>query len=136
MESPTIEIANSSALQLYHTAYRSHYEANDIKEACRLYREIIRQFPDSNECAYAVVQLEKIGSKEVLKSLHNTHFHKVLPLAALLISLFALFIAVTTLFLVLDTKSSSWYNDNAPSYCHVWHERPSVADAVSRAIRI
>jgi len=98
------EITNSSALQLYHAAYRFHYESNDLKEACRLYREIIRHFPDSNESAYAVVQLEKIGAQEALKTLQNSAWQKVIPFIALLISIFSLLIAAAALLLVLEKK--------------------------------
>lgn len=115
MKAAEQDIAISSALHLYHTAYRCHYEENDIKEACRLYREIIRHFPDSNEAAYAVVQLEKIGAKEAIKMLHSSPFQKLIPLAALLVSLFALFIAGTALLLVLDKNENSWYNNKRSS---------------------
>ena len=98
MNTPS-EITNSSALQLYHAAYRFHYETNDLKEACKLYREIIRHFPDSNESAYAVVQLEKIGAQEALKTLQQNAWQKVIPLVALLVSLFSFIIAITALFL-------------------------------------
>jgi hypothetical protein len=117
MDAPEQDITNSSALQLYHSAYRFHYEANDLKEACRMYREIIRNFPDSSECAYAVVQLEKIGAQEALKALQGGSPNKILPIAALLFSLIALFIAGTALLLVLDKKENSWYNMRAPTYC-------------------
>jgi hypothetical protein len=117
MDTPEQDITNSSALQLYHSAYRFHYEANDLKEACRMYREIIRNFPDSSECAYAVVQLEKIGAQEALKALQGGSPNKILPIVALLFSLIALFIAGTALLLVLDKKDNSWYNMMAPTYC-------------------
>ncbi|MBN1577006.1 MAG: hypothetical protein JW913_10665 [Chitinispirillaceae bacterium] len=117
MQTPSQDITGSSALQIYHSAYRCHYESNDLKEACRLYREIIRQFPDSNEAAYAVIQLEKIGAKEALKGLHESPWQKILPLSALLFSLLALFIAGTALLLVLDHNENSWYNTNRPYYC-------------------
>jgi len=109
------EITNSSALQLYHAAYRFHYESNDLKEACRLYREIMRHFPDSNESAYAVVQLEKIGAQEALKTLQNSSWQKVIPFIALLISIFALFIAAAALLLVLDKKETSLFMNLVPN---------------------
>jgi hypothetical protein len=117
MDLRTPDITNSSALQLYHSAYRCHYELNDLPEACRLYREIIRQFPQSNECAYAVVQLEKIGANEVLKNLNIAPANKILPLAALIISLLALCIAGASLLLVLEKVQHSWYNISGPHYC-------------------
>ena len=125
MKAAEQDITSSSALHLYHSAYRCHYEENDIKEACRLYREIIRQFPDSNESAYAVVQLEKIGAKEAIKMLHSSPFQKLIPLAALLVSLFALFIAGTALLLVLDKNENSWYNSKrSSSYCYLSIQLP------------
>ena len=99
-----------SALQLYSTAYECQYEHNDSKEACRIYREIIRKFPDSNESAYAVVQLEKIGAQEALKSLQGSAWQKIISIAALLFSLFALIIAGTALLLVLEKNRNSMYN--------------------------
>lgn len=126
MNAPANDFSNSSALQLYNSAYRLHYENNDIKEACRLYREIIRHFPDSNESAYAVVQLEKIGAQEALKSLQGGTWMKILPLASLLFSLFALLIAGAALLLVLDKDQQSWYNSTTPSYCFCISDTPSV----------
>jgi hypothetical protein len=112
----TTDITNSSALQLYHTAYRTHYESGDIKEACRLYREIIRNFPDSNECAYSVIQLEKIGAAEALKMLDAAPWRKTVPLAAIIISVLSLIIAAAALFAALDKKAVSWYNREMPIY--------------------
>ena len=116
MNSP-VEIANSSALQLYHAAYRFHYESNDLKEACRLYREIIRHFPDSNESAYAVIQLEKIGAQETLKSLQTSSWQKVIPFIALLVSIFALLIATAALILMLKQNKTSLFILPSP-YCY------------------
>lgn len=111
------EITNSSALQLYHAAYRFHYESSDLKEACRLYREIIRHFPDSNESAYAVVQLEKIGAQEALKTLQNSAWQKVIPFIALLVSIFALLIATAALLLVLEKKIPlTLYKNDIPAW--------------------
>ena len=111
MQTPLQNISGRSALEIYHAAYRCHYESDDFKEACRLYREIIKQFPDSNEAAYSVIQLEKIGVKEALKDLHESPWQKILPLSALLFSLLALFIAGTALLLVLDHNGNSLYNN-------------------------
>ncbi len=104
------DVISDSALQLYKMAYQLHYEEENIKEACRLYRQIIKQFPDSNEAAYAVIQLEKIGANEAIKLLNGGSFNKFIPLAALLVSLFALFIAATALLLALEKSTNSWYN--------------------------
>ena len=115
MTTKEIDPTTSSALQLYAAAYQYHYENDDIKEACRLYREIIRHFPDSNESAYAVVQLEKIGAQEAIKSMQGSSWQKTLPFAALLFSLFALFIAGTALLLVLDKNRNSLYQSEKPA---------------------
>jgi hypothetical protein len=117
------EITNSSALQLYHAAYRFHYETNDLKEACRLYREIIRHFPDSNESAYAVVQLEKIGAQEALKMLQNNAWQKVIPFIALLISIFALLIATAALLLILNQKETLLFINVTPDYYTLYNEK-------------
>ncbi|MBD3344373.1 MAG: hypothetical protein GF401_04845 [Chitinivibrionales bacterium] len=58
-----------SPLELYSKAYSLHYEQNRVGEACIIYKDIVNNFPDSNECAYAAIQLEKIGASEVAKKL-------------------------------------------------------------------
>lgn len=110
------DVGYSSALQLYHAAYRLHYEANDLKEASRLYREILRQFPESHECGYAVVQLEKIGAGEVMKMLGKTSLQQALPVVALLMSLIALIIACCALFLALNQNNATGYRYSTESY--------------------
>lgn len=55
----------NSPLELYERAYRLQYDENKIPEACRLYKTIIDEFPESNECGYAVIQLEKVLSSSV-----------------------------------------------------------------------
>jgi len=124
------EITNSSALQLYHAAYRFHYESNDLKEACRLYREIIRHFPDSNESAYAVVQLEKIGAQEALKTLQNSAWQKVIPFIALLISIFSLLIAAAALLLVLEKKENTLLFIDRTPICYTIDEKSSTSSIV------
>ncbi len=54
-----------SALELYDHAYNFHYLQNRPEEAARLYRQIIRHFPDSNESAYAAIQLEKLAASSI-----------------------------------------------------------------------
>ncbi len=58
------ETANSP-LELYEKAYRLQYDEGKTTEACRLYKAIIDEFPESNECGYSVIQLEKILAKNV-----------------------------------------------------------------------
>jgi tetratricopeptide (TPR) repeat protein len=58
-------IKENSPLELYETAYALHYVDGNIPEACRLYKAIIDDFPSSNECGYAVIQLQKIQANDV-----------------------------------------------------------------------
>jgi tetratricopeptide (TPR) repeat protein len=55
----------NSSLELYETAYRFHYSEGNIPEACRIYKSLIDEFPNSNECGYAVIQLQKILANDV-----------------------------------------------------------------------
>ena len=56
-------------LELYEEAYRLHYHEKKIPEAARIYETIIRDFPDSNECGYAFIQLQKVKANDVSKAL-------------------------------------------------------------------
>jgi tetratricopeptide (TPR) repeat protein len=47
-------------LELYETAYTLHYVDKKIAEAVTAYEQLIEEFPDSNECGYAAIQLQKI----------------------------------------------------------------------------
>ena len=80
----------NSPLELYETAYRLHYAENKISEALGYYEALIREFPESNECGYAVVQIQKIKSNDVAASIAGSG--KAHPLAALSF-LLCLFIA-------------------------------------------
>jgi tetratricopeptide (TPR) repeat protein len=59
----------NSPLELYETAYRLHYAENKIPEALKYYEALIKEFPESNECGYAVVQIQKIKSNDVAASI-------------------------------------------------------------------
>jgi hypothetical protein len=85
-----------SALQLYDEAYRQHYEQGNIPQACVLYREIIRNFPDSFESVYAVIQLEKIGMREAIKHLNSGGWVKTVAIIALILSMIAVGLASVT----------------------------------------
>ena len=50
----------NSSLEIYETAYRLHYIDKRIDEALKYYEVLIREFPDSNECGYAAVHIQKI----------------------------------------------------------------------------
>jgi hypothetical protein len=56
-------------LELYEEAYRLHYHEKKIPEAVRIYEAIIRDFPDSNECGYAFIQLQKVKANDISKVL-------------------------------------------------------------------
>jgi len=90
------EMAYESALQLYDEAYRQHYEQGNIPQACILYREVIRNFPDSFESVYAVIQLEKIGMREAVKHLNSGGWVKTVAVAALILSIIAMGLATIT----------------------------------------
>lgn len=61
----------TTPLELYETAYRLHYHENRITDAVAYYQKLIEEFPDSNECGYAVIQLQKIKVHEVTDSLKS-----------------------------------------------------------------
>jgi len=84
------ELANSP-LELYEKAYRLHYDEGRISEACRIYKAIVDEFPDSNECGYAVIQLEKILAQSVSERINvSSRWSGVLAAIALVVSLVAL----------------------------------------------
>ncbi len=65
----------ASPLELYQTAYRFHYNENRIGDAVAYYQKLIKEFPDSNECGYAVIQLQKIKAHSVAESLQTISSH-------------------------------------------------------------
>jgi len=71
-----VELENSS-LELYETAYKLHYLEGNIPEACRIYKVIIDEFPNSNECGYAVIQLQKIQANEVSEKIKTGGFSPI-----------------------------------------------------------
>jgi hypothetical protein len=56
-------------LELYEEAYRLHYHDKKISDAVKIYEMIIRDFPDSNECGYAFIQLQKVKANDISKTL-------------------------------------------------------------------
>lgn len=57
----------NSPLEIYETAYRLHYIDKRIDEAIKYYEILIREFPDSNECGYAAVQIQKIKANGLIR---------------------------------------------------------------------
>ena len=81
----------NSPLELYEKAYRLQYDENRIPEACRLYKLIIDEFPDSNECGYAVIQLEKIIASTMSERVNVTsRWNTLLAVIAIVVSMAAL----------------------------------------------
>jgi tetratricopeptide (TPR) repeat protein len=77
---------STSPLELYEQAYHLHYDENDIVKACQIYETIITEYPESNESAYAAIQLQKIHTNEVERKLlkARTGVHPVSIIALLL----------------------------------------------------
>jgi hypothetical protein len=101
----------NTPLELYEKAYRLQYDENKIPEACRLYKAIIDEFPDSNECGYAVIQLEKliagaVSEKIVVSSRRNTLL-AVLALAVSVISLAGVFLLGNHFAKTINSRLSS-----------------------------
>ena len=58
-----------SPLELYETAYKYHYIDNRISDALLYYQKLIETFPDSNECGYASIQIQKIKAENLAREL-------------------------------------------------------------------
>jgi hypothetical protein len=81
----------NSPLELYEKAYRLQYDENRVPEACRLYKLIIDEFPDSNECGYAVIQLEKIIAGTVSERINVTsRWNTIFAVVAIVVSIASL----------------------------------------------
>jgi hypothetical protein len=81
----------NSPLELYERAYKLQYDENRTAEACRLYKAIIDEFPDTNECGYAVIQLEKILASAVSeKIVVSSRWTTVLAVVSMAVSIAAL----------------------------------------------
>lgn len=86
----------TTPLELYETAYRFHYNENRLADAVAYYQRLIKEFPDSNECGYAVIQLQKIKAHDVADSLQSiiSSRSRILFLAPLVVfSLLCTFLA-------------------------------------------
>jgi hypothetical protein len=55
----------NTPFELYEEAYRLHYREKKISDAVKIYEAVMREFPDSSECGYAFIQLQKIKANEV-----------------------------------------------------------------------
>jgi hypothetical protein len=91
----------NTPLELYEDAYRLHYHEKKIPEAIKVYEALIRDFPDSNECSYAVIQLQKVKATDITKALKKgaTTLYPLI-IVAFMSSFIALLVAIVgTLFL-------------------------------------
>jgi len=84
----------NSPLELYETAYRLHYAEGRVSEALGYYEALIREFPESNECGYAVIQIQKIKSNDVAASIAGAGRGGAHPLTVVSFLLCLLIIAV------------------------------------------
>lgn len=58
-------------LELYETAYKLHYNEKKIASAVKVYEALVSEFPDSDECGYAVIQLQKIKSGSIAEQIQK-----------------------------------------------------------------
>jgi hypothetical protein len=97
-----------SPLELYEEAYRLQYHEKKIHEAVKVYEAVIREFPDSNECAYSVIQLQKVKAGDITKALKKTpsgvHSLFIISLMSSLFALLVALIGVLLLFRELKTE--------------------------------
>jgi hypothetical protein len=93
----------TTPLELYEQAYRLHYHDKRIPEAIRIYEAIIRDFPDSNECGYAVIQLQKVKAGDIARALKKgaTTVYPLL-IVAFMSSFIALLVALVGVLLLFQ----------------------------------
>ena len=80
----------NSPLKLYRKAYGLHYKERKIAEACDIYEQLIRQFPDSDVSAYASIQLQKIHADEITRTMARRGMPSVFVLVLLVVNLLLL----------------------------------------------
>lgn len=87
---PELHSTENSPLEIYDTAYRLHYIDNRISEALKYYEILIKEFPDSNECGYAAVQIQKIKASGLVKDLKTSKSLHPVAIIALIFSIIAI----------------------------------------------
>jgi tetratricopeptide (TPR) repeat protein len=97
-------IMEQSPLELYETAYKLHYVENRIADALLHYQKIIEVFPDSNECGYASIQIQKIKAENLAHELKKAGkiLHPV-SMIALIIGALSLLLS-STFGIILNAK--------------------------------
>jgi hypothetical protein len=93
----------NTPLELYEQAYHLQYHEKRISDAIKIYEAIIRDFPDSNECGYAVIQLQKVKAGEIARALKKgpTHMYPLL-IVAFMSSFIALLVALVGVLLLFQ----------------------------------
>jgi len=85
----------NTPFELYEEAYKLHYSEKKIPDAVKMYEVIMREFPDSSECGYSFIQLQKIKANAVTAKLANRESGgKSLVAAACILGCAALIVAV------------------------------------------
>jgi tetratricopeptide (TPR) repeat protein len=78
-------------LELYESAYKLHYIEKHTSEAIAIYEKLITEFPNSNECGYAAIQLQKIKTANILDEINeNKSALHPLSMVAFLLSCLAI----------------------------------------------
>lgn len=93
----------NTPLELYEQAYRLQYHEKRISDAIKIYEAIIRDFPDSNECAYSVIQLQKVKAGEIARALKKgpSNMYPLL-IVAFMSSFIALLVALVGVLLLFQ----------------------------------
>jgi tetratricopeptide (TPR) repeat protein len=96
----------NTPLELYEAAYRLHYNECKLSEAISYYEAIIKEFPESNECGYAAIQLQKIKANELVKAIEqrNKSLHPITIIALVLGALSFLILAAVGSFTIYQLK--------------------------------
>jgi cell division protein FtsN len=89
-----------SPLELYETAYNLHYIDKKISSAVLAYEKLIKEFPESIECGYAVIQLRKIRSASLSDEIRRSETSQ---------NPFALIAFVFALLAILACGATVWY---------------------------
>ncbi|MBN1128736.1 MAG: hypothetical protein JXA71_07100 [Chitinispirillaceae bacterium] len=93
----------NTPLELYEQAYRLHYHDKRISDAIKLYEAIIRDFPESNECGYSVIQLQKVKAGEITRALKKGPANMYpLLIVAFMSSFIALLVALVGVLLLFQ----------------------------------
>jgi tetratricopeptide (TPR) repeat protein len=90
---------DSSPLLLYQKAWTLHYTDRKIAQACDIYEEIVRKFPESEVSSYSSIQLQKIHASEVTRRLARRTMASISVLAFCIVNFLGL-IAIAVMLIV------------------------------------